>query len=131
MKYNLNTIATVIEDVTGITLERMRQKISYSEVVEARHLFILIALEYGIYTNKDELTIFINQTRTAYNYAKKKRFMLTNLIKASETFLIKIKESKMDDLSSSLNMYNYNERIELINSMVCKIPREMHNQIKL
>jgi len=87
MKYNLETISDSVKNVTGITLEQMTFKVSDPEILEARYLFILIALDYGIYKNKYEITDFIEKRSNLISYAKKKRYLITSLRRATENKL--------------------------------------------
>jgi len=77
MKFSLNrnislpSILTAISEVSGIKKNILLSKTRYREIVDARHAFLLIADNVGIY-GQEEIENFVNLKHASLFHAYKK-----------------------------------------------------------
>jgi len=81
MKLPLYKISELVTELTGISLTEMRMKTNDPKIVTARHIFYIASLKHGVYTKKEAITLFINQTQSSINYADQQSYRFRHTLK--------------------------------------------------
>jgi hypothetical protein len=123
MKIELSKIAEIVTDITDVSLQQMRMRSNSPEIVEARHIFMITAIEYGDYKNAQEIAEYVGRKGYSLDYPKKQRHFYTTLL---ELIAGKIEELKKDDIyNMQLAIYkmDWKTRLDLAQNIMSTIPK--------
>ncbi len=118
MKLPLNKIAEITTEITGISLTLMRQKCKEREVVIAKHVFMLLALDYGIWTKKEHIPNYLNISQSVINYAESNSYLYTKLLENGKKMIDEEKNELLKDIQNKVFRLDIKIQMNLANDIL-------------
>lgn len=123
MKVELEKIAEIVTEITDINLQQMRMKGNSHEIVEARHLFMLSALDYGDYKNIQEISEFLCRKGYTLDYPRKQRYYYISQLDLIARKIEDLKKDNIYNMHVAISKMDWKSRLDFANSIMSTIPK--------